>query len=176
MLDSYVALLRGINVGGKNKLPMQDLITLCTEAGGIAVQTYIQSGNAVFQADAETAAGLPAKLSALIADHFGYRIPIVLRSASQLEAAVHGNPFCSKAPPKKLCTSCSSLICRAQNTLQALTLNAPFPTLSLCRDRKSTCICQTASKTQSSPTLILTQSSPPSVPAETGRQSQRCLA
>lgn len=101
MLQTYVALLRGINVGGKNKMPMTDLIALCIEAGGTAVQTYIQSGNIVFQADAETAAGLAAKLTALIRERFGYRIPIVLRSASQFEAAVHSNPFLEQNAPEE---------------------------------------------------------------------------
>ncbi len=101
MLQTYAALLRGINVGGKNKMPMTDLITLCTEAGGVAVQTYIQSGNVVFQADAEAAAELPAKLTALIAERFCYRVPVVLRSASQLEAAVYDNPFLEQNVPEE---------------------------------------------------------------------------
>ena len=93
MSDTYVALLRGINVGGKNKLPMTDLIALCTDAGGTAVQTYIQSGNVVFQVEPEAAANLPAKLTALISERFGYRISVVLRSATQIAEIVRSNPF-----------------------------------------------------------------------------------
>ena len=101
MPEIYVALLRGINVGGKNKLPMPDLVALCTEAGGSAVQTYIQSGNVIFQADAEAAATLPAKLSTLITERFGCRVPIVLRSASQLDAVVRSNPYLTQGVPEE---------------------------------------------------------------------------
>ena len=58
MTTTHIALLRGINVGGKNKLPMKDLAVMFTEAGCTDVRTYIQSGNVVFAADAELA-GLP---------------------------------------------------------------------------------------------------------------------
>ncbi len=50
MSASHIALLRGINVGGKHKLAMRDLVTVFTEAGCTAVETYIQSGSVVFTA------------------------------------------------------------------------------------------------------------------------------
>ena len=56
----HVALLRGINVGGKNLLPMKELVALCEEAGAAEVSTYIQSGNVVFTASKDVAARLPA--------------------------------------------------------------------------------------------------------------------
>ncbi len=54
-VSTHVALLRGVNVGGKNKLPMEDLRAMFTLAGCEAVVTYIQSGNVVFKAGAELA-------------------------------------------------------------------------------------------------------------------------
>lgn len=62
-MGTHVALLRGINVGGRNKLPMRDLAALCTEAGCQGVETYIQSGNAVFGASAALARRLPTELA-----------------------------------------------------------------------------------------------------------------
>ncbi len=100
MLDTYVALLRGINVGGKNKLPRKDLSALFIETGCASVQTYIQSGNVIFQADAETVAELPATLTALIAERFGLRVPVILRTADQLAEAFQNNPFLAQGLPE----------------------------------------------------------------------------
>ena len=61
----YVALLRGINVGGKNMLPMKDLTALFGAAGAENVQTYIQSGNVIFEASASVAAELPDLIAIL---------------------------------------------------------------------------------------------------------------
>ncbi len=96
---TYIALLRGINVGGKNKLPMAALAALFAEAGCADVQTYIQSGNVVFQAPPEIAATLPAQVSALIAERFGLRVPVVLRTAEQLAETFRTNPFLAQGLP-----------------------------------------------------------------------------
>jgi uncharacterized protein (DUF1697 family) len=88
-----VALLRGINVGGKNKLPMRDLAGMFVEGGCENVQTFIQSGNVVFQASGPVAARLPELISAEILKKFGYRTPVVLRTARELEEVVANNPF-----------------------------------------------------------------------------------
>jgi uncharacterized protein (DUF1697 family) len=93
MSTAYVALLRGINVGGKNKLPMSDLRTLFTEAGCDDVQTYIQSGNVVFRGEPDMIAALPETVTAQIAARFGYRTPIVVRSAAQMDDVIWHNPF-----------------------------------------------------------------------------------
>jgi uncharacterized protein (DUF1697 family) len=100
---SYVALLRGINVGGKNSVPMAELSALFTEAGCAGVRTYIQSGNVVFQAGAALAAGLPAAMAKRIEARFGVRAPVVLRSADELAAALARNPFLAEgADPQAL--------------------------------------------------------------------------
>ena len=82
--DRHVALLRGINVGGKHKLPMKDLGTLFVEAGCGGVRTYIQSGNVVFTAGAELARSIPASIAAAIARRFGFNVPVVTRTAEEL--------------------------------------------------------------------------------------------
>src|SRR5689334_19941425 len=93
MSTAYVALLRGINVGGKNKLPMHDLRDLFTEAGCEEVQTYIQSGNDIFRAEPGVVATLADAITGQIAARFGYRTPIVVRSAAEMDDVIRHNPF-----------------------------------------------------------------------------------
>ena len=78
--NTFVALLRGINVGGKNKLPMEDLAEMFAAAGCRDVRTYIQSGNVVFTATPRVAERLPALIAARIEEAFGYRTPVVMRT------------------------------------------------------------------------------------------------
>jgi uncharacterized protein (DUF1697 family) len=97
----HVALLRGINVGGKNKLAMKDLCEMFAVAGCTNVETYIQSGNVVFAAEASVLKGLAATISAAILKRFGYTIPVVLRSAKEISLAVAGNPYLNVAADEK---------------------------------------------------------------------------
>jgi uncharacterized protein (DUF1697 family) len=89
----HAAFLRAINVGGKNKLPMKDLATMFVAAGCRDVITYIQSGNVVFSAPAAVLKKLPQTISQRIADDFGHKVPVVIRSHEQIAAVVCGNPF-----------------------------------------------------------------------------------
>ncbi len=91
--STHVALLRGINVGGKNKLPMAELVELFEKAGAGNVRTYIQSGNVVFTATAAAAKGVGAAVAGLIEKRYGFRVPVVVRTARELEAVLAGNPF-----------------------------------------------------------------------------------
>ena len=93
MAGVNVALLRGINVGGKNKLRMADLAAMFREAGCDDVRTYIQSGNVVFRADAALAGDIPALISASIMDQFGYQVPVIIRTALEVQEIVQANPF-----------------------------------------------------------------------------------
>ncbi|MDQ1474419.1 MAG: hypothetical protein QOJ99_5899 [Bryobacterales bacterium] len=88
-----LALLRGINLGGKNKIPMKDLAGFFTQAGCSRVLTYIQSGNVIFRADARTLKRLPDRITEQILERFGYRIPVVLRTSEELADAIANNPF-----------------------------------------------------------------------------------
>jgi uncharacterized protein (DUF1697 family) len=89
----HVALLRGINVGGNNLLPMQQLCTLFTASGCANVSSYIQSGNVIFEASAAAATKLVGKVEAAIEKQFGFRPPIQLRSANELADVIAGVPF-----------------------------------------------------------------------------------
>jgi uncharacterized protein (DUF1697 family) len=90
-----VVLLRAVNVGGR-KLAMADLRRALTDAGCRAVETYIQSGNAVLEPPEDrpaSGAGLAAWLEAVISDEAGFPVPVVCRSASELRRTVDRNPF-----------------------------------------------------------------------------------
>jgi uncharacterized protein (DUF1697 family) len=97
----HVALLRGINVGGRNPLPMKDLARLFERTGCENVRTYIQSGNVIFEGPAQPRKVAEA-VSAAIQKKFGYKIPVVLRTAPQLNEIIRGNPFLWKTDAKWL--------------------------------------------------------------------------
>jgi len=89
----YVALLRGINMGGKNKLPMKELCALFVELGCKDVRHYIQSGNVVFKAAPALAKQAPDKIAHRITERFGLNVPVILRSAGEMGEVAQGNPF-----------------------------------------------------------------------------------
>jgi uncharacterized protein (DUF1697 family) len=89
---TLVALLRGVNVGGRNSVPMAGLRSVLEELGLEDVTTYIQSGNVVFRSHAPVRS-LPATMERAIADAFGVRPTVVLRTPAELGAVVDGNPF-----------------------------------------------------------------------------------
>lgn len=92
----HVALLRGVNVGGKHRLPMKDLSALFLEAGCATAQTYIQSGNVVLRASPAVVTTLARDVEAAITRRFGFSTPVVLRSAKELARALAANPFASE--------------------------------------------------------------------------------
>ena len=102
MPTSYLALLRGINVGGKNKLPMKDLIAMFVAAGCRDVRAHIQSGNVIFNADPDVATSLPDVISARIAEHSGYRVPVILRTAESLGDVIRDNPFIAQGMAEEM--------------------------------------------------------------------------
>lgn len=97
--DIHVAFLRGINVGGKNMLPMKELVPMLEDAGCADVRTYIQSGNAVFCATEARAARLPDLLAKTISTRFALRVPVVTRTAAELLAVARSNPFLRTGKP-----------------------------------------------------------------------------
>jgi uncharacterized protein (DUF1697 family) len=99
-MGRYVALLRGINVGGNNIIRMADL-RACLEADGFDdVRTYSQSGNVVFTASG-SAATLTARLERTLSKEFGYEATVAVRSARQLRAIVDGAPKGFGADPER---------------------------------------------------------------------------
>lgn len=91
-MNRWIALLRGINVGGHNRIPMAELRDLCSEIGWQDIATYIQSGNILFSADGSMP-NLEKALTKAIASHFGHRIHVIVRPAAAWPLYVRMNPF-----------------------------------------------------------------------------------
>ena len=96
-MTRYVALLRAVNVGGTGKLAMADLRNLCAEAGFERVETYIASGNVVFES-AAPARRVKAALETRLQGFQGKPATVLLRTAAQIRAVLKANPFPSAAP------------------------------------------------------------------------------
>ncbi len=92
-----VAMLRGVNLGGYQKIKMEALKTLCTSLGLRDVQTYIQSGNLVFREDGEDPGTLARRLEKAIEADFGFRPAVIVRTASELRKVIAKNPFAGRA-------------------------------------------------------------------------------
>jgi uncharacterized protein (DUF1697 family) len=107
-MSKSVALLRGINVGGRTSMPMAELRGLCEPLGWTSIQTYIQSGNVVFEA-AGGATDQEGSLEKAIEARFGIAIPVLVRSAGQWHAYARANPFpdAAEAEPNRLMLSLS---------------------------------------------------------------------
>ena len=88
-----VALLRGINVGGKNRLPMKELAAMFVDLGCDDVRTYIQSGNVLFRTSPTLGEDISSLIGSSIFSRFGYRVPVVTRTAQDLQEIVQANPF-----------------------------------------------------------------------------------
>ena len=98
----YVALLRGVNVGGRNKLPMADLREIFAEAGCAAVQTYIQSGNVVFEAAQDMAERVPEIVTLAIRRRIDIETAVIVRSREELRQVADSNPFDTSGDPRLL--------------------------------------------------------------------------
>jgi uncharacterized protein (DUF1697 family) len=97
----YAAFLRAVNVSGRNMLPMKDLAAMFVAAGCRDVATYIQSGNVVFSAPAPVLKKLPQAISQRIAEDFGHKVPVVIRSHEQLATVIRENPFLKAGESEK---------------------------------------------------------------------------
>lgn len=103
MASVYIVLLRGINLGGKNRLPMSELKPLLADLGCAQVRTYLQSGNVLVTITPAVARRMPKRLSECIADRFGITVPVVMRSAGELRRVASSNPYLTaSANPKDL--------------------------------------------------------------------------
>jgi uncharacterized protein (DUF1697 family) len=92
IMNQYVALLRGINVGGKNLIRMPALKTCFEAQGHCDVATYIQSGNVLFTARRASQRGLTRGIEEALSKTFAYRSRVVVRSFEQMKAIVDGAP------------------------------------------------------------------------------------
>ncbi len=102
MSQKYVALLRGINVGGKRKLKMADLRESVLKIGFTQVSTYIQSGNLFFTAEEKNATILEEKLAQHLLEEYTYDIPVIIRTAEEIEKVIAENPFLGAEDFKQL--------------------------------------------------------------------------
>ncbi|MRX62766.1 DUF1697 domain-containing protein [Maribacter luteus] len=90
---NYIALLRGINVGGHKKVKMADLRDLFENLGFDNVKTYIQSGNVVFESENSDIGILEHRVSNAILDHFGFEVPVIIIEGIEVKRIVDNNPF-----------------------------------------------------------------------------------
>jgi uncharacterized protein (DUF1697 family) len=91
-MENKIGILRGINVGGKRKILMADLKSLCEKLGLNNVATYIQSGNLIF-ASGKQNSELESILEKGIKETFGFDVPVIVRSSKELDASIKNNPF-----------------------------------------------------------------------------------
>ena len=92
-MNTFIALLRGINVGGNNILPMRNLVELLEGLGLSHVKTYIQSGNALFQSENKNTIELSHKISTAIGKSHGFRPQVLLFEMKDFQDAITSNPF-----------------------------------------------------------------------------------
>jgi uncharacterized protein (DUF1697 family) len=95
-MATWVVLLRGINVGGANRLAMADLRNLMSDLGHTGVSTYIQSGNAVITSGRQDRSKMADEICEGIAANFGPVVSAVLRTPDELRASLAANPFSSE--------------------------------------------------------------------------------
>ncbi len=102
-MNTYIALFRGINVGGNNLLPMKELVVLLENIGAKTVRTYIQSGNAVFQCAEKNSSLISKQLAADINKCHGFEPHVLLLSLAAIDMAIAKNPFpAAEADPSNL--------------------------------------------------------------------------
>ena len=92
-MNTYIALLRGINVGGHKKVPMAELRTLLTKSGLDNVKTYIQTGNIIFQSNYISTQSLEDHIQKSIIDHFGFDVSVLVKTRGQLLTIFNNCPF-----------------------------------------------------------------------------------
>jgi uncharacterized protein (DUF1697 family) len=95
---TYIALLRGINIGGQKIIPMATLRAHFESCGAASVQTYIQTGNVIFTHRATDPVTLRRSLEAHWVKKFGYAIPTLVKTARELRAITVANPYDTKLP------------------------------------------------------------------------------
>jgi uncharacterized protein (DUF1697 family) len=112
-MTTFIVLLRGVNVGGNNRVPMADLRAASEKAGFTNARTYVNSGNLIIDGKG-TATSVEKAIEALLAKDFKVEVPVVVRTSAQWPTYVKGNPFptaeakfvqlgLSKSPPLPGC-------------------------------------------------------------------------
>lgn len=92
-METYLAILRGINVGGKNKIKMSDLVEKLQGSSLKELKTYIQSGNVIFKHPSVPANKLADQISKLIEKEYGFDVPVIVLSLKNIQEIIAKNPF-----------------------------------------------------------------------------------
>jgi len=100
-ITRYIALLRGINVGGHKKIAMADLREMCASLGFANSKTVLASGNVAWDADSADPASLQATLAQGIETTFGFSVPVIVMPRAQVERLVNSDPFAGTAVTEK---------------------------------------------------------------------------
>ena len=119
----YIALLRGINVGGQKKIKMAELRLLLNTNGFENVQTYIQSGNVIFDST-ESAKFLEEQIHTIIYIEYDFEVPVIIKTPKELLSAVKNNPFLKNTEEtKKLYFTFLNKLPLPENSLKLHSLN-----------------------------------------------------
>jgi len=103
-MNKYISLLRGINVGGQNKIRMADLKSLYKSLGLENVQTYLQSGNVVFDTDEQDLVKLRKSIEAQIETTFGFSVPVLIRTGDEFRQIIKNHPYAGEEAIRVLVT------------------------------------------------------------------------
>jgi uncharacterized protein (DUF1697 family) len=103
-MQTYISMLRGINVSGQKQVRMADLKSMYELLGLENVQTYIQSGNVVFDSPEQDAAKLSKSIEAKIEETFGFSVPVLMRTADDFQRVIESHPFAKEDPIRVLVT------------------------------------------------------------------------
>lgn len=100
-MKKYIALLKGINVGGHKKISMAELRELLSNTGLQHVQTYIQSGNVMFQSSEKNALKLEENIQKTVKSHFGFDVSVIIKTPSEFQTIFNACPFSQEGEKEK---------------------------------------------------------------------------
>lgn len=123
-MNTYIALLRGINVGGHKKVSMADLRALLSKHGFQDVKTYIQSGNVVFRSEVADNRNIASKISQAILDHFGFDVSIIIKTRDEIQLIMDDCPFPSEKKENSYFTMLDKM---PENDLVEAVSNLTYP-------------------------------------------------
>ena len=103
-MQTYISMLRGINVSRQKQIRMADLKSMYKSLGLSNVKTYVQSGNVVFDSMEQDTAKLTKSIEAQIEETFGFSVPVMIRTASDFKRIIEGHPFKNEDPIRVLGT------------------------------------------------------------------------
>ena len=92
-MNTYIALLKGINVGGHKKVPMAELREILSKSGFKNVQTYIQSGNVILESSENNKRDIEETIKKAIFDHFGFEVSVLVKTRQDLKQIFDDSPF-----------------------------------------------------------------------------------